>query len=199
MKRLFDVLVATAGLLVLGPLMLLLALAVRLDSPGPALFRQERVGRGGRRFTVLKFRTMRVAESVGEGRQITVGGDPRITRTGGLLRSSKLDELPQLINVLWGDMSLVGPRPEVPRYVALYPADASAEVLSVRPGITDEASLEFRDESALLARAADPERAYIEDVLPRKIALYRQYVRSRSFVGDLRILIRTVAVLLARG
>jgi len=199
MKRLFDVLVATAGLLVLGPLMLLLALVVRLDSPGPALFRQERVGRGGRPFTVLKFRTMRVAESVGEGRQITVGGDPRITRTGGLLRSSKLDELPQLINVLWGDMSLVGPRPEVPRYVALYPADASAEVLSVRPGITDEASLEFRDESALLARAADPERAYIEDVLPRKIALYRQYVRSRSFVGDLRILIRTVAVLLARG
>lgn len=199
MKRLFDLLAATVGLLVLGPLMLLLALAVRLDSPGPALFRQQRVGRGGRPFTMLKFRTMRVAESDGEGRQITVGGDPRITRAGQLLRGSKLDELPQLINVLWGDMSLVGPRPEVLRYVALYPADARAEVLSVRPGITDEAALEFRDESALLARAANPEQAYIEDVLPRKIALYQQYVRSRSFVGDLRILVRTVAVLLARG
>jgi lipopolysaccharide/colanic/teichoic acid biosynthesis glycosyltransferase len=198
MKRLFDLLVATAGLVVLGPLLLLLGLAVRLDSRGPAIFRQVRVGRAGRPFTILKFRTMRVAESDGDGRQITVGGDPRVTRVGRWLRSSKLDELPQLINVLRGDMSLVGPRPEVPRYVALYPPEARVEVLSVRPGITDEAALEFRDEGMLLARATDPERAYIEDVLPRKIALYRQYVRSRSFLGDLRVLVRTVAVLFAR-
>jgi lipopolysaccharide/colanic/teichoic acid biosynthesis glycosyltransferase len=197
-KRAFDVLMSAAALLLLSPLLLGIALAVRLDSPGPALFRQQRIGRNERPFEILKFRTMRGAAPGHAGHEITVAGDARITRVGALLRRSKLDELPQLLNVLRGQMSLVGPRPEVPRYVRLYPDDARAEVLSVRPGITDEAAIEFRDEGELLARAADPERAYVEEILPRKIQLYRRYVRGRTFAGDLGILLRTGAALFRR-
>ena len=155
-KRLMDWLITLALLPVALPLMAAIALWVRLDSPGPALFRQERVGRGGRLFRIHKFRTMRLHD--GSGPQITASGDARITRAGRWLRRSKLDELPQLIDVLAGDMSLVGPRPEVPRYMALYPDEARRRILSVRPGITDRAAIGFRDEERLLAASDNPER-----------------------------------------
>jgi lipopolysaccharide/colanic/teichoic acid biosynthesis glycosyltransferase len=196
-KRLFDLLLSSLGLLVLAPLLLLIALLIKLDSPGPVTFRQERVGRYGQPFRIHKFRTMR-HEPAGQGLQITVGADRRITRVGGFLRASKLDELPQLLDVWLGDMSLVGPRPEVPRYVAHYPADVRDKVLSVRPGITDIASIEYRDESAVLARAADPEHAYIHEVLPHKLALAAQYV-DRSSVGlDLWLIWRTLVAIVRR-
>lgn len=188
MKRVFDVVVAAMGLLVSAPLLLVIAATVRLSSPGPALFRQIRVGLGGAEFEILKFRSMRTGAS---GISVTAGDDPRITRVGRWLRSTKLDELPQLINVLRGDMSLVGPRPEVPRYVALWPKEVRTRVLSVRPGITDPASIAFRREEEVLAAAIEPERAYIEEVMPQKLALYMDYVGSRSFLGDLRILLGT--------
>jgi lipopolysaccharide/colanic/teichoic acid biosynthesis glycosyltransferase len=193
-KRLFDVCAAGIGLLLLAPLLLALALWVRLDSPGPVLFRQQRVGRHGVRFDILKFRTMVARPD--DGRQLTVGRDPRITRAGRFLRSSKLDELPQLINVLQGTMSLVGPRPEVPRYVDCYPPAARAAILSVTPGITDLASILYKEESAILGRAADPDRAYVETILPVKLAYYERYVRERSFWLDLCILFRTLAAVL---
>ena len=190
-KRLLDLTVAAVGLVLLLPLMLSIALVVRLDSAGPSLFRQTRVARGGRLFEILKFRTM-TAATTPNGPLITVFGDTRITRVGAFLRRSKLDELPQLINVLKGDMSLVGPRPEVPRYVALYPAEIREIVLSVRPGITDEAAIEFSDESALLASATDPERAYVQEILPRKLQRYVQYARHHSVAGDVHIIARTL-------
>ena len=194
-KRLFDIAFALLALLLLGPLLLVVALWVRLDSPGPVFFRQQRVGRGGQLFDIYKFRTMQTgAEAMGP--QITVGEDARITRAGAWLRRSKVDELPQFINVLRGDMSVVGPRPEVPRYVAQYPADVRETVLSVRPGITDLASIEFRDESALLARSSDPERTYVEQILPAKLRHAQEYVRTRSLWLDLRIIARTVLAVL---
>lgn len=189
MKRALDVVGATLALVVSSPVLLVAALAVRLSSTGPVLFRQERVGRGSQVFAILKLRTMRTG-SVGAA--VTVGQDPRITRVGRWLRSTKLDELPQLWNVLRGDMSLVGPRPEVPQYVAMWPADARDIILSVRPGITDPASIEFRREAEDLAEAADPEQHYVDVVLPRKVDLYRAYVGSRTLRGDLAILGRTV-------
>ncbi|MCZ2406548.1 MAG: sugar transferase [Burkholderiales bacterium] len=194
-KRLFDIACAATALLLLSPVLLLIALWVRLDSPGPVLFRQQRVGRGGRPFAILKFRTMQVnAEAA--GLQITVGQDPRVTRAGAWLRRSKLDELPQFVNVLRGEMSVVGPRPEVPRYVALYPAAQRATVLSVRPGITDLASLAFRDEARLLAASADPERTYVEQILPVKLRHACDYVQQRSLWLDLRIIARTALAVL---
>jgi len=196
-KRLFDLLLSSLGLLVLAPLLLLIALLIKLDSPGPVMFRQERVGRYGQPFRIHKFRTMR-HEPAGQGLQITVGADRRITRVGGFLRASKLDELPQLLDVWLGDMSLVGPRPEVPRYVAHYPADVRDKVLSVRPGITDIASIEYRDESAVLASAADPEYAYIHEVLPHKLALAAQYVDRSSVALDLWLIWRTLVAIVRR-
>lgn len=190
-KRVFDWVMSSLGLLVLAPLLLLIALAVKLDSPGPVFFRQERVGRFGQAFRIHKFRTMR-HEPVGQGLQITVGADSRITRVGGFLRGSKLDELPQLIDVWVGSMSLVGPRPEVPRYVAHYPAALRDKILSVRPGITDIASIEYRDESAVLARAADPEQAYIHEVMPHKLALAASYVDQASVWTDIKLILRTI-------
>lgn len=192
-KRLFDVCFSLVVLACLAPIMLCIVAWVRLDSPGPSLFRQTRVGRHGREFQVLKFRTMHA--SAGEGAQITVGVDARITNAGHVLRGYKLDELPQFINVLLGQMSVVGPRPEVPRYVALYPPDIRQIVLSVRPGITDLASIEFRDENELLAQSVDPERTYIEDILPKKLQLCLEYVAHIGFIQDLRIVLRTIAAL----
>lgn len=196
-KRAFDLLLSGLGLLLLSPLLFGIALWIKLDSPGPVLFRQERVGRGGRAFLIHKFRTMAPDAPV-RGPQITIGADARITRAGRWLRASKLDELPQLWDVLRGAMSLVGPRPEVPRYVAMYPAELRAVVLSVRPGITDTASLEYRDESRLLAEAADPERCYAEVILPAKLALSARYVQTRSFGGDIRLVLRTLRALIRR-
>jgi lipopolysaccharide/colanic/teichoic acid biosynthesis glycosyltransferase len=191
-KRLFDFVCSGLGLLLLLPLLLVLALWIKLDSRGPVLFLQERVGRYGRRFFIHKFRTMRTDNA---GLQITVGDDPRITSAGAFLRRTKLDELPQLWDVLRGAMSLVGPRPEVPRYVALYTPAQRELVLSVRPGITDLASLQYRDEGEQLARSSDPERTYVEQVLPAKLALSAQYVQEASFGGDLRLILATLAAL----
>lgn len=195
-KRAFDLIAAGAGLLLLSPLFALAALWIRLDSPGPVFYRQQRVGRHGALFSIFKFRTMAAGS---DGAQLTVDGDARITAAGRFLRRHKLDELPQLINVVQGTMSLVGPRPEVPRYVAHYPPQLRAVVLSVAPGITDWASIRYRDENAILGRAADPEQAYIDTILPAKLAYYERYVRERGFWSDLHIIFSTLAALLARG
>jgi lipopolysaccharide/colanic/teichoic acid biosynthesis glycosyltransferase len=196
-KRLFDLLGSALALLVLAPLLVLVALAVRLDSPGPVFFRQQRVGRHGVPFRIHKFRTM-VIDAQALGPLVTVGRDARITRVGHWLRHYRIDELPQFIDVLRGRMSLVGPRPEVPRFVAHYPADLKAKVLAVRPGITDPASLAHIDEAALLAGAADPERAYIERILPHKLALQADYAARATLGSDLAVLVRTLRVLLSR-
>lgn len=196
-KRLIDVLASVCGLLLLAPLLLVAAIAIKLDSPGPVFFRQTRVGRGGVEFRIHKLRTMRQADAAeaSAAMQITVGDDPRITRMGALLRRTKLDELAQLIDVYLGHMSLVGPRPEVPRYVALYPHALRDKLLSVRPGITDPASLAFRDESERLTRAADPQREYLEVVMPAKLAISAKYIDEANTLSDLRCIAATVRTL----
>jgi lipopolysaccharide/colanic/teichoic acid biosynthesis glycosyltransferase len=195
-KRAMDLALTLAALPLALPLMAAIALWVRLDSPGPAFFRQPRVGRGGRLFRIHKFRTMRAQSPGGAGPQVTAAGDTRITRAGRWLRRTKLDELPQLIDVLAGDMSLVGPRPEVPRYMALYPDEARRLILSVRPGITDRAAIEFRDEERLLAASSDPEATYVERIMPVKQRHYLDYVAQHSLAGDVRILIDTLRAVL---
>jgi lipopolysaccharide/colanic/teichoic acid biosynthesis glycosyltransferase len=198
LKRSFDLMVATLALILLAPLLVLIALAIKLDSPGPVFFRQVRVGRQGREFRIHKFRTM-VADAPGRGLPLTVGDDARITRMGRRLRSTRLDELPQLLDVLAGTMSLVGPRPEVPRYVAQYPAALRERVLAVRPGITDPASLAGLEEATTLAAAADPERTYIEQILPKKLAMQAAYAESATLGRDLGVLVRTLRVLWRRA
>lgn len=193
-KRFFDWLASTCGLMALAPVLLVLAVLIKLDSPGPVFFRQERVGRDGRLFRIHKFRTM-VTDAERRGLQITVGADARVTSVGQWLRKYKLDELPQLLDVWLGHMSLVGPRPEVPRYVACYPADVRDVVLSVRPGITDRASIEFKDENEILGRALDPHVAYVEEVLPIKLRYYQDYVANRSFWSDIGIIFNTLKAL----
>lgn len=193
-KRLFDLVFSVLALLVLAPLLLCLALWVMLDSPGGAFFRQTRIGLAGKPFRIYKFRTMCVgAEAFGPA--ITAQADARITRAGHWLRRTKLDELPQFLNVLIGDMSIVGPRPEVPQYVDLYPAAVRSIVLSVRPGITDAASIEFRNESHILGQSSDPERIYVEQILPIKLQHAVHYAGHHSLWGDLKIIARTVAAL----
>lgn len=193
MKRLLDVTIAGVALVLLAPLCLVLAVAVRVSSPGPVLFRQERVGRNDEPFEILKFRSMKVSAG---GPAVTVGGDDRITRVGAFLRDHKLDELPQLWNVLTGDMSLVGPRPEVREYVDMWTAEERRVILSVRPGITDPASLLMFDESEVLARAQDPMAFYVEEILPQKTKMYVNYVVTRSLMGDLGIMLQTARRLL---
>lgn len=194
-KRVFDIVIAGIGLLVLSPLLLAISIWIKVDSPGTVFFRQQRVGRRGVLFRIRKFRTMRV-DAPTLGPQITIGDDARITRAGRFLRRAKLDELPQLIDVLAGTMSLVGPRPEVPKYVAMYPSELRDKVLSVRPGITDPVSLHFVDESALLARAADPEREYIEVLMPQKLAAAAAYAEHATLVSDLRVIGQTMRCVL---
>jgi lipopolysaccharide/colanic/teichoic acid biosynthesis glycosyltransferase len=193
-KRLFDWIASTFGLLVLSPVFLVLAVWIKLDSSGPVFFRQERVGLGGKLFRIYKFRTM-VSDAERRGLQITVGSDARVTRVGHRLRKYKLDELPQLLDVWLGHMSLVGPRPEVPRYVACYPVDVRDVVLSVRPGITDRASIEFKDENEILGRAIDAHTAYVQEVLPIKLRYYQDYVANRSFWSDIAIILNTLKAL----
>ena len=196
MKRLFDVVASGCGLLVLSPLFLLLAVWIKLDSAGPVFYRQTRVGRHNRDFRLYKFRSMRV----GADRQglITVGGhDPRITRSGYFIRKYKLDELPQLINVFIGDMSLVGPRPEVRKYVDMYTPE-QLHVLDVRPGITDMASIRYRNENELLAQAADPDRYYVEVILPDKLHINLKYVARHSFWFDIRLIFKTFKEIIAK-
>ena len=197
-KRLFDLAGAALALLLLAPLFALIALRIKLDSPGPVFFRQQRVGRGGRPFRIHKFRTM-VADAPQRGPALTVGADPRITRSGAWLRRTRLDELPQLIDVLQGRMSLVGPRPEVPRYGAHYPPGLRERALAVRPGITDPSSLAHLDESTLLAAAADPEREYIETILPRKLQAAADYAERASLWTDLQVIARTLKLLVQRA
>ncbi len=196
-KRLFDLCASGVGFIILSPILLLIAILIRLDSRGPIFFRQERVGQFGRIFKIHKFRTM-VVDAETRGMQITVGADPRITRVGAFLRRYKLDELPQLIDVLLGSMSLVGPRPEVPQYVACYPNELKELVLSIRPGITDMASIEFKDENQILGRAIDPHKAYVTEVLPIKLKFYAEYVVSRSLFGDIKIIFLTLRAILSR-
>lgn len=193
-RRLIDTLLSSLSLVVVSPVLLAAAVAIKVDSPGPVLFRQQRVGRGGVPFDILKLRTMRVdAERVGG--QLTVGPDPRVTRVGAFLRAWKLDELPQLMNVIRGDMALVGPRPEVPRFVRHY-TPRQRRVLEVRPGITDPASIEFRNESELMAGQPDPEQYYVEVLMPQKLELNLEYLSRRSLAGDFAILVATAKVVL---
>jgi lipopolysaccharide/colanic/teichoic acid biosynthesis glycosyltransferase len=195
-KRLFDIVVSLAALLLLALPMLAVAAWIRLDSPGPVFFRQQRVGRHGVPFAIHKFRTMRHGAG---GLALTVGDDARITRAGRWLRRTRLDELPQLLDVLAGDMSLVGPRPEVPRYVALYPPGLRERALAVRPGITDPASLAYIDEAALLAAAADPEREYVERILPAKLQAAAAYAERATLASDIAVLARTARALLGKA
>lgn len=193
LKRIFDIVVSFVGLVILSPLFLILAIAIARDSKGPVFFKQTRVGRNGVPFKIYKFRTM-VEDAEARGMQLTVGDDSRITNVGTFLRKTKIDELPQLINVFKGEMSFVGPRPEVPKYVGLYTED-QRQVLMVRPGITDLASIEYRNESELLATADNPEKVYIEEVMPRKIELNKKYIENISLCGDIRIIFRTLGAL----
>ncbi|MFC7550575.1 sugar transferase [Plantactinospora sp. GCM10030261] len=193
-KRIFDGTVAALALLLLAPVFLAVAVAIKLDDGGRVFFRHERVGRHGRIFRMRKFRTMRDAP----GLSVTIDSDTRITRVGRFLRLVKLDELPQFLDVLCGRMSLVGPRPEVPEYVACWPVEAREVILAARPGLTDPAILAFRHESAWLARVAQPEEYYRRVLLPRKVNLYVRYVRTRSFLGDLRLLAATARAIFTR-
>lgn len=188
-KRLFDVAVSAILLTVTTPLLLMAALGILVQHGGPVLFRQTRIGRFGRPFKILKFRTMHGAPG---GAQITIGRDPRITSFGHFLRQTKIDELPQLMNVLIGDMSLVGPRPEVPEYYDMLPEIAREAIASVRPGITDRASIFYRNEAELLAGQADPASYYRDIILPHKVELAIDYVHSRTMFGDIRLLLATV-------
>lgn len=194
MKRLFDILLSGLGLLIISPLFLIVAIWIKLDSPGPIFYRQVRVGRYNRDFRIFKFRSMRIGSD--KGSLVTIGGrDPRITRSGYFIRKFKIDELPQLINVLVGDMSLVGPRPEVRHYVN-YWTEEQMHVLDVRPGITDPASIKFRNENELLAQAEDPEKYYIEVIMQEKIKLYLDYVKKNSLWYDIKLIFQTFWVII---
>ncbi len=194
-KRVFDVLVSCLGLIALSPLFFIIALLIKLETRGVIFFRQERVGQHEKLFRIHKFRTM-VSDAETKGLQITVGSDSRVTRVGGFLRKYKLDELAQLIDVLLGNMSLVGPRPEVPKYVNFYPEEARKVIFSIKPGITDRASIEFKDEGKILAESSDFEYAYIHEILPIKLRYYLDYVNDRTFGGDLMIIFSTLRAIL---
>lgn len=196
MKRTFDLIASSLGLLLLSPLFLMLAIWIKIDSEGPVFYRQVRVGKGNRDFRLFKFRSMRV----GSDRKglITVGGrDPRVTRSGYYIRKYKLDELPQLINVFIGDMSLVGPRPEVRKYVDLYTPE-QMHVLDVRPGITDLASIRYRNENELLAQVEDPDRYYVEVIMQDKLQLNLEYVEKQSFRFDLQLIFKTFSEIIRK-
>ena len=194
MKRIFDIVASGLGLIVLSPLFLVLAIWIKLDSKGPVLYRQVRVGRHNKDFRIFKFRSMR--EGADKGSLVTIGGrDPRITRSGYFIRRFKFDELPQLINVFIGDMSLVGPRPEVRHYVDYWTSE-QMHVLDVRPGITDPASIKFRNENELMEKAEDPEKYYIEVIMQEKIRLYLEYVEKHSFWYDLGLIFKTFFVII---
>ena len=196
MKRTFDLIASSLGLLLLSPLFLMLAIWIKIDSEGPVFYRQVRVGKGNRDFRLFKFRSMRVG-SDGKG-LITVGGrDPRVTRSGYYIRKYKLDELPQLINVFTGDMSLVGPRPEVRKYVDLYTPE-QMHVLDVRPGITDPASIRYRNENELLAQVEDPDRYYVEVIMQDKLQLNLEYVEKQSFRFDLQLIFKTFSEIIRK-
>lgn len=195
MKRLFDIVASGCGLILLSPLFLILAVWIKSDSSGPVFYRQVRVGRGNRDFRIFKFRSMRVGAD--KGSLVTIGGrDPRVTRSGYYIRKYKLDELPQLINVFIGDMSLVGPRPEVRHYVDYWTAE-QMHVLDVRPGITDPASIKYRNENELMEKADDPENYYIHVIMQEKLKLYLEYVKNSSFRYDIKLILQTFKAIIA--
>lgn len=190
MKRLFDIISSCIGLFLLLPVFIIIAILIKTGSPGPVFFAQKRMGRNFRPFMLCKFRSM-VMGAPEKGPAITSSGDPRITKIGRFLRMTKLDEMPQLINVLNGNMSIVGPRPEVEKYVELFKDDYK-EILQVKPGITDYATIEFRDEEAVLKKFQNPEDGYIKEVLPRKIALYKRYIKEKGFFVDTKLIFLTL-------
>jgi lipopolysaccharide/colanic/teichoic acid biosynthesis glycosyltransferase len=189
-KRAFDIVIAASGLIVLLPIMMVVAVLIKCDSQGPVFFKQKRMGKGFRHFLIYKFRTMKENSELA-GRPITIGEDPRITRVGRFLRKAKIDELPQLINVLKGDMSLVGPRPELPRFVELFRREY-AEILTVRPGITDLASLKYHDEAKLMGQFTNAEEEYVGRILPDKIRLAKEYICRSSILFDFSLILRTL-------
>ena len=190
LKRCFDLIVSAMGLVIVSPFFLVLVVLIWLEDGAPVFFRQVRVGKNGRPFRIWKFRTMyKDAES--RGPQVTVGVDPRITKTGSWIRRYKFDELAQLINVCSGEMSFVGPRPEVPKYVAFY-NEEQKKVLLAKPGITDPASISYRDEASLLEKCENPEKVYIEEIMPKKLQLNLEYIRDMSFLNDLKLIFKTV-------
>ena len=190
LKRVMDLFFSFFGLVILSPVFLVIAIWIKLDSKGPVFYKQVRVGKNMEPFKIFKFRTM-IYDPYDKGLQLTTSDDKRITRSGRFLRKTKLDELPQLINVLIGEMSLVGPRPEVPKYVRYYPEEVRKIVLSVPPGITDRASLEFKNENEILNLSKNPEKTYIDEILPVKLEYYVEYVENRTLFGDIKIIIDT--------
>lgn len=196
-KRLFDLVFSGLALIALSPFLVFVALWIKIDSKGPVFFRQERVGKGGKTFKIHKFRTMEPNAEC-KGLQLTVGADHRVTGAGKVLRKAKIDELPQLLDVLAGNMSIVGPRPEVPKFMEHYSPEVRAKILSVRPGITDRASIEFRNENEILAVAENPEATYIAEIMPIKQKYYCEYAESHNLLGDIKIIIET-AVAIVRG
>ena len=194
LKRAMDIVISGGALLVLWPVLVLIALAIKIDDPGPVFYRQVRVGRNGEEFRIYKFRTM-VVDADKKGLAITVGRDNRITRMGRILRKTKLDELAQLINVFTGEMSFVGPRPEVPKYVNMY-TPYQRQVLLVRPGITDYASIAYRNENDLLAGTEDPEKMYIDVIMPDKIELNMKYLHEISPLADIRLILSTIVAVI---
>ncbi|MBS4206756.1 sugar transferase [Bacillus sp. FJAT-50079] len=193
-KRAMDLLFTTIGLIIIAPILLLISILIKIDSRGPVFFKQVRVGKNERPFKILKFRTM-VVDAEKLGKQITVGKDQRITKIGHFLRKSKLDELPQLINVFKGDMSLVGPRPEVPKYTAFYTKEQK-KIFNIRPGITDYASIKYRNENEILALSNDPERTYIEEIMNDKLKYNMEYMEKRSILTDIKIILLTIKAII---
>ncbi|WP_232574243.1 sugar transferase [Photobacterium phosphoreum] len=195
MKRFFDFISSFFGLIILSPIIIFIILWIKRDSDGPVFFLQQRVGLNGKLFNIFKFRTM-IPDAEQKGLKVTVGTDSRITKSGHFLRKTKLDELPQLLNVFLGQMSIVGPRPEVPEFMNEYSTDIRSKILSVRPGITDLASIEFTNEAEILAGSLDPRRKYIDDVMPIKAKFYMDYVYNNNFIGDLKIILLTLKKIL---
>lgn len=191
MKRFFDFISSFLGLIILSPIIILIMLWIKRDSDGPIFFLQQRVGLNGKLFNIFKFRTM-IPDAEQKGLKVTVGTDPRITKSGHLLRKTKLDELPQLLNVFLGQMSIVGPRPEVPEFMNEYSTNIRSKILSVRPGITDLASIEFTNEAEILAGSLDPKQKYIDDVMPIKAKFYMDYVDNNNFISDFKIILLTL-------
>ena len=195
MKRFFDFISSFLGLIILSPIIILIMLWIKRDSDGPVFFLQQRVGLNGKLFNIFKFRTM-IPDAEKKGLKVTVGTDPRITKSGHFLRKTKLDELPQLLNVFLGQMSIVGPRPEVPEFMNEYSTDIRSKILSVRPGITDLASIEFTNEAEILAGSLDPKQKYIDDVMPIKAKFYMDYVDNNNFISDFKIILLTLKKIL---
>jgi lipopolysaccharide/colanic/teichoic acid biosynthesis glycosyltransferase len=196
LKRLFDILFSIVGLIISSPIFLCVAFIIRIEDDGPVFFMQERIGRNGKKFKIFKFRSMSFIKS-SENARFDAGDSSRVTKTGLIIRKTKIDELPQMLNVLKGEMSFVGPRPEVEKWVNIY-SDRWKVVHQVRPGITDNASIEFRNEEDLLCRSEKPQEIYQKDILPRKLTLYEEYVRTQSFIGDIRIILRTIKAIFSK-